>query len=215
MLTHLIRRRTATLLAVLAVLAGGAALGAPAASASMAPAISINTPTVSGATATLDYSLNRKSKAVATLSCTLTRGTSSPVPADCGTLTSAVKDKPSTWSTTLSAPGAGTYTFTVDVTLTDGGTATASAPFTIALYALGRAACEQGGGTFTLAPGTGPLVGSSPNWACTGGQFEVSNTGDLSQACFADLTPSGATYGSTSATGGGDAFRFYCYLLRA
>jgi streptogramin lyase len=129
-------RRGPTWLAGLALAAALVGGGSAPASAATRPTISFVSPSpAEGATLTTDsvafeFSYNRKPQATETLVCSLSGPTSSTGPCDAPVASGA---KGSRSSKSYSGLASGSYKFTVSLALTDGGTASATRHFSIAM----------------------------------------------------------------------------------
>jgi hypothetical protein len=139
MLTGSIKRVVATMTAVrslvlaFALVAAGAVATAPSATAGSKPAVSftsVPTGTVTVDHVDISWVLNRGAKQVAGLTCALTAGTTT-VSQDCGTVVAT--KVASAGSASFADLADGSYTYTVVAALTDGGSARASAGFTVAV----------------------------------------------------------------------------------
>jgi hypothetical protein len=182
-----LRRALALSGTVLAAFAGVTAL-APAASANSAPAVSFDAPVVSGASATLGFTVNRAGHAIASAACTLTSDGGTPTPVPCGTPAAGPVRKSTVYTTTIGSLDAGDHVFGATITLTDGGTAAATESFTVAPtgpveFADAATACAGLGGSFVAHASWWQL------WTCdfdaTADQGAATEAG-FAPLCFAD-----------------------------
>lgn len=178
-----LRRALAVAGAVLAATAGVTAL-APAASANSAPAVSFDAPVVSGASATLGFTVNRAAHAIASAECTLARDGGTATPVSCGTPAAGPVRKSTVYATTIGSLDAGDYVYGATITLTDGGTASATESFTVAPtapveFADAATACAGLGGSF---------VGHASWWQLWTCDFDATaDQGAATEAGFAPL----------------------------
>ena len=174
--------------AVAALTIGMVGFGGPANAAppqtNSAPAATASAAEPAGDDVTITYTINRAVKhGNSSVSCTLD-GT--PL-VDCGTATTSAK-KLTSYTLDLSGQLDGTHVFDVTFTLTDGGTATATAQFTIT--ALQQACTELINGVVTLNPDAQHL------WACVSATpydgpqpGSLQGIGDLGGRARSDLLP--------------------------
>lgn len=129
---------------------------APAASASSAPAVSLEPPSVSGASATLSFTVNRAAHSIARADCSVTDAAEVVTQVSCGEARPGPVRRSTVYETTLTGLAAGDHAYAVTITLTDGGTATGTTSFTVepptpVEFATTAATCQAlPGGTFVV-----------------------------------------------------------------
>jgi hypothetical protein len=143
---HLLARAGAILAVAVTAAAGQIAL-APVVSANASPAITFTAPTVVDATATVGFTVNRAANAVASVTCTLTDPTDVVTTVPCGPGSAGPVRRSTGYTTTLTDLAAGDYRYAATLTLTDGGRATSSESFTVAVvepeeFAASQDACR-------------------------------------------------------------------------
>jgi virginiamycin B lyase len=162
-------RRWMLVPALLVTVSALLALGAAQASAANKPAITFVAPSpAEGATeetdsVTFKFTYNRKPKATRSLVCALSGPTASSGPCDAPT---ALRADGSQSGASFSGLANGAYTLTVSLTLTDGGTASATRHFTVAVpVAPGHLYWSNGSNTI----GRADLNGQNANQSFIGG----------------------------------------------
>ncbi|MGR0320936.1 hypothetical protein [Agromyces sp. ZXT2-3] len=200
--------RTALILAaatVLVTLGVAAPANAAPSPKSNAPAASATAGTPDGDAVSIDYAINRGSQAIASQACDVD-GT----PVACDDAADTTTKKASTWSVDLDGLAVGEHTFTVTFTLTGGGSAAASAGFTIDGPTLEEACASL----------TGTLIAAPPGfvWACgavpyTGGLTGVDAILTAGIAALGPFCPSGNFVGSYAYSEAGQYYGYwYCSL---
>ncbi|MGY2873324.1 hypothetical protein ACVW00_000514 [Marmoricola sp. URHA0025 HA25] len=117
--------------AALATALGGSVAGLPSATAAAgnAPVVTFTTPSVTGFTVTLSYSINRDPQQIAKVTCTLTSAASA-TGASCGSRAGSTK-KSTTYQVTLTNLDAARWNYTVSASTTDGKKGSAATGFTV------------------------------------------------------------------------------------
>ena len=131
--TRVLGRAVVGGLAAVAVVAGPVVASggtAYAAASTSAPTVTFATPSVSGFSATLSYTVNRAPQQIASVTCSLTVKGGPTSSASCGHQTGS-SSKGTGYAVTLTGLNAGLYTYGAIVKLTDGGGAAGNASFTV------------------------------------------------------------------------------------